>query len=323
MISLDHISKFYGRQDLLKEVSCAINPGDKIALVGVNGTGKTTLLKIILGRLEPDQGQVHLKKGLRIGYLPQEIIQLRGKSVIELVMELDADLLKAQTEYKEVSRHLNQAEDPQEQMALAARQSRLLEELERLGGYDLEARAKQILAGLGFLEDQFSAPIETMSGGWIMRAALARMLLMKPDLLLLDEPTNHLDLDSLLWLENFLRHTSSALLLISHDRIFLDRVVQRIFELEKGLLTVYQGNYSRYREEKEKRLHFTEAAYYTQMEKIRQMEDFIARNRSRKDRARQVQSRIKVLEQMERLESPQEEKKISFQFNEPVRSGKV
>jgi ATP-binding cassette subfamily F protein 3 len=323
MISLDHISKFYGRQDLLKEVSCAINPGDKIALVGVNGTGKTTLLKIILGRLEPDQGQVHLKKGLRIGYLPQEIIQLRGKSVIELVMELDADLLQAQTEYREVSRRLNQAEDPEEQMTLAARQSRLLEELERLGGYDLEARAKQILAGLGFLENQFSAPIETMSGGWIMRAALARMLLMKPDLLLLDEPTNHLDLDSLLWLENFLRQTSSALLLISHDRIFLDRVVQRIFELEKGLLTVYQGNYSRYREEKEKRLHFTEAAYYTQMEKIRQMEDFIARNRSRKDRARQVQSRIKVLEQMERLESPQEEKKISFQFNEPVRSGKV
>lgn len=323
MISIDRVSKFYGRQDLLKEVSCAINPGDKIALVGVNGTGKTTLLKIILGRLEPDQGQVHLKKGLRIGYLPQEIIQLRGKSVIDLVMELDADLLQAQTEYRDVSRRLIESENPEEQMTLAARQSRLLEELERLGGYDLEARAKQILAGLGFLEGQFSAPIETLSGGWIMRAALARMLLMKPDLLLLDEPTNHLDLDSLLWLENFLRQTSSALLLISHDRIFLDRVVQRIFELEKGLLTVYQGNYSRYREEKEKRLHFTEAAYYTQMEKIRQMEDFIARNRSRKDRARQVQSRIKVLEQMERLESPQEEKKISFQFSEPVRSGKV
>ena len=323
MISVDHVSKFYGRQDLLKEVSCAINPGDKIALVGVNGTGKTTLLKIILGRLEPDQGQVHLKRGLRIGYLPQEIIQLRGKSVIHLVMELDADLLQAQTEYREVSRRLNHSGDPEEQMTLASRQSRLLEELERLGGYDLEARAKQILAGLGFQEEQFSAPIETLSGGWIMRAALARMLLMKPDLLLLDEPTNHLDLDSLLWLENFLRQTPSALLLISHDRIFLDRVAQRVFELEKGLLTVYQGNYSRYREEKEKRLHFSEAAYSTQVEKIRQMEDFIARNRSRKDRARQVQSRIKVLEQMERLAPPQEEKKISFQFHEPVRSGKV
>ena len=206
---------------------------------------------------------------------------------------------------------------------LAHEQSRLLEELERLGGYDLEARAKQILAGLGFTEDQFQAPVETLSGGWVMRAALARILLMKPDLLLLDEPTNHLDLDSLLWLENFLRQTSSALLLISHDRVFLDKVVQRVIELEKGGLISYSGNYTRYQEEKAKRLQLQEAAYFNQLEKIRQIEDFIARNRSRKDRAKQVQSRIKVLEQMERIEHPREEHRVSFQFQEPVRAGKV
>ena len=218
---------------------------------------------------------------------------------------------------------MNAASEPSDQEMLAHEQSRLLEGLERLGGYDLEARAKQILAGLGFPEDQFQAPVETLSGGWVMRAALARILLMKPDLLLLDEPTNHLDLDSLLWLEHFLRQTSSALLLISHDRVFLDKVVQRVIELEKGGLTSYAGNYTRYREEKAKRLQHQEAAYFNQLEKIRQIEDFVARNRSRKDRAKQVQSRIKVLEQMERLEHPRQEQRVSFQFQEPVRAGKV
>ena len=323
MISVDRVSKFYGRQDLLKEVSCPINAGDKIALVGVNGTGKTTLLKIILRELEPDEGQVHRKKGLRIGTLPQEVIQLKGKSVINLVMEMDSDLRRVQTDYRDITRRLGLADDPTEQVALAERQSGLLEEMERLGGYDLEARAKQVLAGLGFTEDQFPVSVETLSGGWIMRAALARILLMEPDLLLLDEPTNHLDLDSLLWLEHFLQNTTSALVLISHDRTFLDRVVQKVFELEKGSLTVYAGNYSRYLEEKEKRRHIQESAYYNQLEKIRQLEDFIARNRSRKDRAKQVQSRIRVLDQMERLDHPQEEHRIAFQFNEPVRSGRV
>ena len=323
MISIDRVSKFYGRQDLLKEVSFSINPGDKMALVGANGTGKTTLFRILLGEIEPDSGQVHLKKGVRLGHLPQEVIRVKGKRVLDQVMEMDPELKQFQSEYREVSRCLNAASDPADQEILAHKQSRLLEELERLGGYDLEARAKQILAGLGFPEDQFQAPVETLSGGWVMRAALARILLMKPDLLLLDEPTNHLDLDSLLWLENFLKGTASALLLISHDRVFMDKVVQRVLELEKGGLTSYAGNYSRYREEKAKRLQLQEAAYYNQVEKIRQIEEFVARNRSRKDRAKQVQSRIKVLEQMERIEHPREEHQVFFQFQEPVRTGKV
>jgi ATP-binding cassette, subfamily F, member 3 len=323
MISLSHVSKFYGRQDLLRDVSLSINPGERIALVGVNGAGKTTLFKILLGDLEPDQGQVHRKKGLRLGYLPQDIVELRGKSVLQQVLDADVSVQQTLSEFKKISHKLENTTDPAQSQQLAARQSHLLSEMERLGVYDRESRAKQVLAGLGFKEESFLAPIETLSGGWIMRVALARLLFSQPDLLLLDEPTNHLDLDSLIWLETFLQNTSSALLLISHDRAFLDRVVQKTFELEKGSLTAYAGNYSRYLVEKQKRLELQEAAFVNQQEKIRQLEDFIARNRSRKDRAKQVQSRIKTLEQIERIQPPSAERRISFHFPEPERSGKV
>jgi ATP-binding cassette subfamily F protein 3 len=323
MISLSHVSKFYGRQDLLRDVSLSINPGERIALVGKNGAGKTTLFKIILGEIDPDQGQVHRKKGVRLGYLPQDIVELRGKSVLQQVLDAEALVQQVQAEFKKISHKLESTTDPDQSQLLAVRQSHLLSEMERLGVYDRESRAKQVLAGLGFKEETFLAPVETLSGGWIMRVALARLLFSQPDLLLLDEPTNHLDLDSLIWLETFLQSTSSALLLISHDRAFLDRVVQKTFELEKAGLTSYAGNYSRYLVEKEKRLELQEAAFANQQEKIRQLEDFIARNRSRKDRAKQVQSRIKTLEQIERIQPPSAEKRISFHFPEPERAGKI
>ena len=324
MISLSHVSKFYGRQDLLSDVSLAIHPGERIALVGINGAGKTTLFSILLGTLEPDAGQVHRKKGLQIGYLPQEVIELRGKTVLQQVMDVDSNTQQVMAELNQLGRELEQVKDPEVSQKLADRQSHLLLEIERLGGYDLEPRAKQVLAGLGFREERLSAQVETLSGGWIMRVALARLLLSQPDLLLLDEPTNHLDLESLIWLENYLANTPSALLLISHDRAFLDRVVSKTLELERGRLTAFQGNYSYYLQEKEKRREIQAAAYDNQQEKIRQMEDFIARNRSRKDRASQVQSRIKALENMERILPPTaEERKIAFQFSEPERSGKM
>jgi ATP-binding cassette subfamily F protein 3 len=323
MISLNHVSKFYGKQDLLRDVSLSIHPGERIALVGVNGAGKTTLLKILLGELEPDSGQVHRKKGSRLGYLPQDVVEFRGKTVLRQVMEVDSGIKKALAEYQTVSRSLEKSKDHQQTIALANRQSHLQEELERLGAYDLESRAKRVLAGLGFKEESFQSPIETLSGGWIMRVALARLLLSQPDLLLLDEPTNHLDLDSLLWLENFLTNTSSALLLISHDRAFMDRVVQKTFELEKAAITSFPGNYSTYMAEKGKRLLLQEAAHQNQQEKIRQIEDFVARNRTRKDRAKQVQSRIKMLNQMVKIPSPVSQQKISFHFPEPERSGRV
>lgn len=323
MISLDHVSKFYGRQDLLRDVSFSIHPGERIALVGVNGAGKTTLFKILMGEKEPDQGQVHRKKGLRLGDLPQEVVELKGKTVLQQVLDVESKVQEVTAEFKKITRRLDKTSDPAEMELLADRQSHLLLEMERLGAYDLESRAKQVLAGLGFKEDSLQAPVETLSGGWIMRVALARILFSQPDLMLLDEPTNHLDLDSLLWLETFLQNTSSALLLISHDRAFLDRVVQKTFELEKGTLTAFTGNYSQYLIEKQKRIQLQEAAFDNQQEKIRQLEDFIARNRSRKDRAKQVQSRIKTLEQLERIPSPSVERRISFHFPEPERAGKI
>lgn len=323
MISLSHVSKFYGRQDLLRDVSFSIHPGERIALVGVNGAGKTTLFKIILGTIEPDKGQVHGKKGLRLGDLPQEVVELKGKTVLQQVLEVDSTVQRVTAEFNKVTHSLEKTTDPDQSQRLAARQSHLLSEMERLGAYDLESRAKQVLAGLGFKEEGVQAPVETLSGGWIMRVALARILFSQPDLMLLDEPTNHLDLDSLIWLETFLQNTSSAVLLISHDRAFLDRVVKKTFELEKGNLTSFPGNYSQYLVEKQKRLQLQEAAFANQQEKISQLEDFIARNRSRKDRAKQVQSRIKTLEQLERIQSPSAEKRIAFHFPKPERSGKV
>jgi ATP-binding cassette subfamily F protein 3 len=323
MISLSQVGKFYGKQDVLKEVSLSIHPGERIALVGVNGAGKTTLFKLLLGTMEPDNGLVHRKKGLRLGYLPQDVIELTGKTVLQQVMEVNAAIQKVLAEFNKITHELDQTTDQAQCEILAVRQSHLLSEMEHLGAYDLEFRAKQVLAGLGFKEESFQAPVETLSGGWIMRVALARLLLSQPDLLLLDEPTNHLDLDSLLWLENFLQNTSSALLLISHDRAFLDRVVQKTVELEKGTLTSFPGNYSRYLIEKEKRLQMQEAAFAGQQEKIHQLEDFIARNRSRKDRAKQVQSRIKTLDQIDRIKPPSAEHRISFRFPEPERSGKA
>jgi ATP-binding cassette, subfamily F, member 3 len=323
MISLSQVGKFYGKQDVLKEVSFSIHAGERIALVGVNGAGKTTLLKILLGTMEPDHGLVHRKKGLRLGYLPQDVIELTGQTVLQQVMEVNASVQQVLAEFNTITHDLDQTTDQTQCEILANRQSHLLSEMEHLGAFDLEFRAKQVLAGLGFKEDSFQAPVESLSGGWIMRVALARLLLSQPDLLLLDEPTNHLDLDSLIWLETFLQNTSSALLLISHDRAFLDRVVQKTFELEKGGLTSFPGNYSRYLVEKQKRLQLQEAAFANQQEKIRQLEDFIARNRSRKDRAKQVQSRIKTLDQLERIKPPSAEQRIAFRFPEPERSGKA
>ncbi len=323
MISLSQVGKFYGKQDVLKEVSLSIHAGDRIALVGVNGAGKTTLFKILMGTMEPDTGLVHKKRGLRLGYLPQDVIELTGKTVLQQVVEVNVSVQQTLAEFNKITHQLDHTTDRSQCEVLALRQSHLLSEMERLGAFDLEFRAKQVLAGLGFKEDSFQAPVETLSGGWIMRVALARLLLSQPDLLLLDEPTNHLDLDSLIWLETFLQNTPSALLLISHDRAFLDRVVQKTFELEKGSLTSFPGNYSRYLIEKQKRLQLQEAAFANQQEKIRQLEDFIARNRSRKDRAKQVQSRIKTLEQIDRIKPPSAEHRIAFRFPEPERSGKA
>lgn len=325
LLNLENVTKFYGRQDVLRGAALNINPGELVGLIGPNGSGKTTLLRLILGVESPDAGEVHKAKGLRMGHLPQDLMSFSGRNLLDLVMDtaeearaVEAELTQVALELEEVS-----AQTPPDEAALlelTARQGRLMELFENLGGYTLETQARKILAGLGFSESDFQRHVEEFSGGWIMRAVLARLLLAEPDLLLLDEPTNHLDLDSLLWLEGYIQTSPSALLLVSHDRIFINNVVQRIVEIDRGRIISYQGNYDRYLREKEKRLTAEAAAYAGQQERIKQVERFIDRNRVRKDRAKQVQSRIKMLEKMDKLAPPAQKEKIKFSFTQPVRS---
>ncbi|MCB2191771.1 MAG: ATP-binding cassette domain-containing protein [Deltaproteobacteria bacterium] len=323
MITLHNVSKYYGKQDVLKEVSLHIGPGERLGLVGPNGAGKSTLLGLMLDTVEPDSGEVFKAKNLRLGYLPQELLSLSGRTVLELAMETGDSLPQVEAELDEVHRLLGKVRDEAELEELLARQGQLQSQFEQLGGYDLEARASRVLAGLGFDQNRLNRDVGELSGGWLMRAALARLLLSAPDLILLDEPTNHLDLESLLWLEGYLVTNPAALLLVSHDRVFLDKVATRIVELDSGQLYSYGGNYSHYEEQRERRREAQRAAFESQQERIRQIEDFVARNRTRKDRAKQVQGRLKMLEKMERVTLPAEDQAIKLELPQAEPSAKV
>ena len=323
MINIQHLDKYFGKKDLFIDCDLFIGSSDRVGLVGENGTGKTTILKMLLGLEAPNSGKIVKPKDLRIGYLPQEVIELSGTSVLAHVVDVAQDIKRIENEMSQISRELDMAEEGETLLGLAKRQGYLLERFNDLGGYQLEFRAKKILSGLGFHEGDFDLPIESLSGGWIMRASLARILLSVPDLILLDEPTNHLDLESLLWLEDYLKGVTSALLIISHDRVFLNRVVGRIVEIDGCKLTSYAGNYDFYRVEKAKREEIQWAAYRKQQEKVAQIQRFIEKNRVRKDRARQVQSRIKLLERMDRLDPPRRSKSVHFEFPPPPRPTKT
>jgi ATP-binding cassette subfamily F protein 3 len=323
VISIQRLHKYFGKKDLFTDCELFISPTDRIGLVGENGTGKTTLLKMLLGIEAPSSGKIMKPKDLRIGYLPQEVVELSGNSVLDHVIDVAQEFKWIEDEMTRISRELERAEGGDALLGLAKRQGHLLERFSHLGGYQLESRAKKILSGLGFDEAGFNLPIESLSGGWIMRASLARILLSAPDLILLDEPTNHLDLESLLWLEDYLTGVTSALLIISHDRVFLNRVVDRILEIHGCKLISYAGSYDFYRGEKAKREEIRWAAYRKQRERIAQIQRFIEKNRVRKDRAKQVQSRIKMLEKMERIDPPQRLKSINFEFPAPPRTTKT
>lgn len=299
-----------------------MHPGDRIGVVGSNGAGKTSLFRIILGDMEPDDGVVTRTKNLSLGYLPQQWCPPEDLSVLAHTQAVRRELSQWRREMEELEAALAQAENMTTAQRLAERHAALQARLEHLGSYDLEARAQKVLMGLGFTQDDFDRPVASLSGGWAMRVELARLLVAEPDVLLLDEPTNHLDLESILWLETYLQETRSAVLVISHDRSFLNRVVQRILELENGRVETYQGNFDRYMEEKALRRRILEAAKENQDARIRHIENFIARNRVRKDRARQVQSRLKMLEKIERLEVPGVQETVHFQFPEPERCGR-
>ena len=321
MITLNHVQKQFGSKILFKDCSLQIGVRDRAGLIGPNGSGKTTLFKMILGEESIDEGEILIAKEIKTGYLPQEVISFRGNTVLDEVLKSAAGITSLQDKMKILEGELSSIDEPKKQERLAKEYGKLQERYTLLGGYGLEAEAKRILQGLGFKESDFPRATDEMSGGWLMRIALAKILLQSPDLLLLDEPTNHLDLSSLIWLEEFLINYPGAMVIVSHDRVFLNHLIDRIEEIEAQKINLYYGDYDHYLEEKETRRQILEATYKTQQRKIEQTERFIERFRAKNTKSSQVQSRIKMLEKLERIELPIEKKEVRFQFPAPKRSG--
>jgi len=321
MITLTQIQKQFGSKVLFKDCSLQIGVRDRLGLIGPNGSGKTTLFRMILGEEPIDEGEILIAKGVKIGYLPQEVISFEGNRVLDEVLKSAVGITSLQDKMKILEEELLSIEDPKEQERLAKEYGKLQERYTVLGGYGLEAEAKRILQGLGFKEGDYDRATDELSGGWLMRIALAKILLQSPDLLLLDEPTNHLDLASLIWLEEFLFNYPGAMVIVSHDRVFLNHLIDRIAEIEAQKIDLYYGDYDHYLNEKEARRQIIEATYKTQQKKIEQTERFIERFRAKNTKSSQVQSRIKMLEKLERIELPKEKKEIRFRFPIPTRSG--
>jgi len=325
MISVNHLDILYGDRHLFNDVSARINERDRIGLAGVNGTGKSTLLKIIAGLIETDAGVVTRSRYATIAYLPQEATGLPPDRTIyqeaetafgeTLVMQKDLD--RVNRELAALDRHSSLFAE------LLQRQEDLQHRLERTDLFRVKAEIEKVLMGLGFGTSDFDRPCTALSGGWLMRLLLAKQLLAQPSLLLLDEPTNHLDLDSLTWLENFLLSYDGALVIISHDRAFLDKTTAITWELSLGRLTVYKGNYSKYAEEKEQRLIVERASYENQQAKIRQTMRFVQRFRAKSTKAKQVQSRLKQLGKIERIELSAGEESVSFRFPPAADCGRL
>ncbi len=324
MLSINDLSLQYGAKHIFRNVSVQVHSGDRIGLVGVNGAGKSTLLKIMCGEQETDPGIVSRAAWFSVAYLPQEMgFDRADRTIYQEAESAFDDVLAAQRELEEIGErlaHLDQG-DPA-LPALLERQGELQHTLEGRDVFRIRPEIERVLFGLGFCRDDLERKVADFSGGWIMRLLLARLLLKRPSLLLLDEPTNHLDLDSLTWLEEFLQQYGGAMVIISHDRVFLDRVTRITWELSLGRLTVYKGNYSYYLEEKEQRLQLERAAWENQQALIRQTERFITRFRSKATKARQVQSRIRMLEKMERIELSETERSIHFTFPPAAPSGR-
>jgi ATP-binding cassette subfamily F protein 3 len=321
MITLNHVRKQFGSRVLFKDCSLQISVRDRVGLIGPNGSGKTTLFKMISGEEFIDEGEILIAKGVKIGYLPQEVLFFQGNLVLDEVLKSLTNITSLEDKMKILEEELSSIGDPKEQERLAKEYGKLQERYTLLGGYGLEAEAKRILQGLGFKERDFNRPTDELSGGWLMRIALAKILLQSPDLLLLDEPTNHLDLASLIWLEEFLANYPGAMVIVSHDRVFLNHLIAWIAEIEAQKIGLYYGDYDHYLKEKEARRQILEATYKTQQKKIEQTERFIERFRAKNTKSSQVQSRIKMLEKIDRIELPEKKKEIRFHFPAPKRSG--
>jgi ATPase subunit of ABC transporter with duplicated ATPase domains len=321
MIRLDQISKQYGRQILFLEAGAAIHRGEKVGLVGPNGAGKSTVFRMITREEAPDDGQVSIDRGVTIGYFSQDVGEMSGRTVVAETMDGAGPVSEVAAELKQLEDAMADPERMDELDKLIDRYGVVQSRFEDLGGYELEARAREVLAGLGFSEEMMDGDVGKLSGGWKMRVGLARVLLMQPSALLLDEPSNHLDIESLIWLEQFLERFEGALLMTSHDREFLNRVVGRILEIDEGELTAYSGNYDFYETQRAQAAQQAEAAYARQQAKLAKEMRFIERFKAQAAKAAQVQSRVKQLDKIEKLEPPKKLVAQNFDFPEFPRSG--
>ncbi len=322
MIHLSNITKQHGSQVLFREASFQILPGTRTGLVGPNGAGKTTLFRIITGEEEVDAGEMTLAKKTTIGYFSQDIGDMRGRSALQEVMAVSAETVRLAAELKQMEEQMGLPMSDDDMASLLERYGSAMEEFEHRGGYDLDSRAQEVLTGLGIGPDRFHNPVESFSGGWRMRVALAGILTLQPDVLLLDEPTNHLDVESIIWLEEWLASEfKGALLMTSHDRDFMNRVVTRVIEVANKTVTTYGGNYDFYEKERDIRREQLIASHKRQQEMLAKEEEFIARFAARASHAAQVQSRVKKIEKIERIEIPPEERVVRFEFAAPPRSG--
>ena len=321
MIAFSSVSKQYGRQLLFVEASFQLNPGEKVGLVGPNGSGKTTLFRMITGEEEPDEGEISVPKKLTIGYFRQDVEEMAGRSVLDEAIAGSGRVGSLHHELEDLQHAMADPARAGDMDRILARFGEVQEEYDHLGGYALEAQAREVLHGLGFDDDRIDGDVGALSGGWKMRVAMARVLLGNPDVLLMDEPTNHLDIESIIWLEQFLKSRSGALLMTSHDREFMNRVVSKIAEIDDGEITVYTGNYDFYERERGIRDANREAAYARQQAMLAKERRFIERFSAHAAKAAQVQSRVKALDKIEKIELPKKRRVVTFDFRQPARSG--
>ena len=321
MIRLDNIGKQNGHQIVFIEASAALNKGEKVGLVGPNGAGKTTLFRMIMGHEQPDEGQVSTDRGITIGYFSQDVGEMAGRSAVSEVMDGAGPVSAVASELKELEAAMADPARADEMEDIIARYGEVQGRFEELDGYALDGRAREVLAGLSFSQEMMDGDVGALSGGWKMRVALARVLLMRPDAMLLDEPSNHLDLESLIWLEAFLKNYEGVLLMTSHDREFMNRIVTKIVEIDGGALTTYSGNHEFYEQQRALSEKQQQAQFDRQQAMLAKEIRFIERFKARASHAAQVQSRVKQLAKIDRVEPPKRRQTVMFEFPPAPRSG--